>query len=282
MKPTLFLPVLLLTLALSCTTPGVAASPARKGESATHSPGATGVTANSPYNAGSRVPSAGGPQPGETGQTLAATPPRFSKEMKQLLTWMTGDFDNRNIAKRDTSVAIREAHIVRVWENLYSDAAWLYEEITDGSGNPVSQRFFRLTDGINGTIEAVLYTMYDISAVAGEYKKKVPFEGYEPRTDLDELPDCNLFFQLKGESRFQGGSVERNCTYAVKEDDEYVMYSYTVYENKVVIAERGYSDRNEPRWGPTDTEKGMELRRKDPEVAPRPGSTPARSGSSKK
>lgn len=214
--------------------------------------------------------------------TSVAAPPRFSKEMKQLLTWMTGDFDNRNIAKRDTTVAVREAHIVRVWENLYSDAAWLYEEITDGNGNPISQRFFRLTDGINGTIEAVLFTMYDISAVAGEYKKKVPFEGYEPRQDLDELPDCNLFFQLKGESRFQGGSVDKNCSYAVKEDDEYVMYSYTVYENKVVIAERGYSDRNEPRWGPSDTEKGLELRRRDPEAAPKPAAAAAKSSSSAK
>ena len=124
--------------------------------------------------------------------------------------------------------------------------------------------------------------MYDISAVAGEYKKKVPFEGYEPRQDLDELPDCNLFFQLKGESRFQGGSVDKNCSYAVKEDDEYVMYSYTVYENKVVIAERGYSDRNEPRWGPTDTEKGLELRRRDPEAAPKPAAAAAKSSSSAK
>lgn len=212
----------------------------------------------------------------------AAEPPRFSKEMKQLLSWITGDFDNRNIAKRDTSVAIREAHIVRVWENLYSDAAWLYEEITDGNGNPISQRFFRLTDGINGTIEAVLFTMYDISAVAGEYKKKVPFEGYEPRQDLDELPDCNLFFQLKGESRFQGGSVDKNCTHGVKEDDEYIMFAYTIYENKVVIAERGFSDRHEYRWGPTDTEKGLELRRRDPEVAPKPTSATAKTGSSTK
>jgi hypothetical protein len=212
----------------------------------------------------------------------AAKPPRFSKEMKQLVIWMTGEFDNRNIAKRDTSVAVREAHIVRVWENLYSDAAWLYEEITDGKGNPVSQRFLRLTDGINGSIEAVFYTMYDISAVAGEYKKKVPFEGYEPRQDLDELPDCNLFFQLKGESRFQGGSVEKNCTHGSKEDDEYVMFSYTVYENKVVIAERGYSDRNEARWGPADTEKGLELRRRDPEAAPKAGSAAAKPGSTAK
>ena len=120
-----------------------------------------------------------------TTPTSAAEPPRFSKEMKQLLSWITGDFDNRNIAKRDTSVAIREAHIVRVWENLYSDAAWLYEEITDGNGNPISQRFFRLTDGINGTIEAVLFTMYDISAVAVNTKRKCPLKAMNPdRTSM--------------------------------------------------------------------------------------------------
>jgi hypothetical protein len=99
--------------------------------------------------------------------------------------------------RRDSSVAYTEAYVVRIWENLYTDAIWMYEELVDKNKLTISQRIYRFTDGQTGVFEATIYNLSDIARFKGEYKNTRPFDELDPETDLNGLLECTVYFRAK-------------------------------------------------------------------------------------
>ena len=191
----------------------------------------------------------------------SANPPRFSKDLRTLTTWMQGDYDNSAQLRRDTTVAFAEAHIVRIWENLYTDAIWLYEEINDREGKPISQRFYRFSDGADDTYEAIVYELPDVSKYAGEYKAARPFEDFNPETDLTGLVECTIYFRKKGDNKYSGSTVGKECLYNRGGKVKFWQYQIDVYEAKLVRADRGIGWNDEVVAGPAKESKGYEFKR---------------------
>jgi len=190
-----------------------------------------------------------------------ANPPRFSKDLRTLTTWMQGDFDNSAQVKRDTTVAFAEAHVVRIWENLYTEAIWLYEEINDKSGKPISQRIYRFSDGQKDVFEAIIYELKDMERYAGEYKQARPFEDFDPEADLTALAECTIYFRKKGDTKYSGSTIGKECAYKKGARARYVLSQIEVYEAKLVRADRGIGFDDEIVWGPSKESKGYEFKR---------------------
>jgi hypothetical protein len=215
-----------------------------------------------------------------------ANPPRFSKDLRTLTAWMQGEYDNSAQAKRDTSIKLAKAHVVRIWENLYTEAIWLYEEITDGNNVVISQRIYRFTDGQKDIFEATIYELKGIERYAGEYKQARPFDELDPESDLTGLLECTAYFRKKGDKKYSGVTFGKECGYG-KGRAKYVISNFDVYEDKLVRADRGIGWDEEVVWGPQKESKGYEFKRPvmKPEKAKQQPNTqqkqPAKSGSKK-
>lgn len=195
-----------------------------------------------------------------------AGPPRFSKDLRTLTAWMQGEYDNASQHRRDTSTAYAEAYVVRIWENLYTDAIWMYEEIVDRNKLTVSQRIYRFSDGQNGVYEAMIYQLNDIARYTGEYKNTRPFDQLDPETDLTGLLECTIYFRKKGDKKYSGSTIGKECGYS-KKNARYVVSLIDVYEDKLIRADRGMGWDDEIVWGPPKESKGYEFKRQVPEIA---------------
>ena len=207
---------------------------------------------------------------------------RYTKELTLLTQWLTGDFDNTKQTRVDTTAAPVESHMVKIWENYFSDAVWMYEEFQSPPGQVVSQRIYRFKDYTTGRYEAKVYTLDQFADYTGEYKNLRPFESMTPE-DLTDHPYCVVYFVRKGETRFSGSTVGNEC-YLNRGKHHYVTNQLDVYPTRVSRTERIFGWENELVSGPAPDAKGSELRRivppkpkkiKKPPVKKAPAKKPA-------
>ncbi|MCF8193588.1 MAG: chromophore lyase CpcT/CpeT [Bacteroidota bacterium] len=207
---------------------------------------------------------------------------RYTKELTLLTQWLTGDFDNTKQTRVDTTAAPVESHMVKIWENYFSDAVWMYEEFQSPPGQVVSQRIYRFKDYTTGRYEAKVYTLDQFADYTGEYKNLRPFESMTP-DDLKDHPYCVVYFVRKGETRFSGSTVGNEC-YLNRGKHHYVTNQLDVYPTRVSRTERIFGWENELVSGPAPDAKGSELRRivppkpkkiKKPPVKKAPAKKPA-------
>jgi hypothetical protein len=184
---------------------------------------------------------------------------RYTKELTLLTQWLTGDFDNTKQTRVDTTAAPVESHMVKIWENYFSDAVWMYEEFQSPPGQVVSQRIYRFKDYTTGRYEAKVYTLDQFADYTGEYKNLRPFESMTP-DDLKDHPYCVVYFVRKGETRFSGSTVGNEC-YLNRGKHHYVTNQLDVYPTRVSRTERIFGWENELVSGPAPDAKGSELRR---------------------
>jgi len=195
-------------------------------------------------------------------QPCLANPPKFSKDLKKLTSWFAGHYNNQTQVRRDTTAQNAYAYVVPIWENLVTDALWFYEEITNDKQQVISQRIFRFADVNAVQWEAVIYELPDIQRFAGEWQKPLPFDGIDPEVDLTGLSECTIIFSKKGETKYSGASIRKECRYG-KLNAYYVTTAIDIYEEKLVRADRGFEHDHTQMWGPTAEQKGFEFKKID-------------------
>ena len=184
---------------------------------------------------------------------------RYTKELTLLTQWLAGDFDNTKQTRVDTTATPVECHMVKIWENYFSDAVWMYEEFQSPPGQVVSQRIYRFKDYTTGRYEAKVYTLDQFGDYTGEFKNLRPFESLTP-DDLKDHPYCVVYFIRKGETRYSGSTVGNEC-YLNRGKHHYVTNQFDVYPTRVSRTERVFGWENELISGPAPDAKGSELRR---------------------
>lgn len=216
------------------------------------------------------------------GRKSGTKPPkaRYTKELTLLTQWLTGDFDNTKQTRVDTMAAPVESHMVKIWENYFSDAVWMYEEFQSPPGQVVSQRIYRFKDYTTGRYEAKVYTLDQFADYTGEYKNLRPFESMTP-DDLKDHPYCVVYFVRKGETRFSGSTVGNEC-YLNRGKHHYVTNELDVYPTRVSRTERIFGWENELVSGPGPDAKGSELRRIVPPKPKKIKKTPVKKAPAKK
>ncbi len=192
----------------------------------------------------------------------ALMPPKFSKDLIKITDWFQGKYQNQSQVRRDTTAQAAFAYVVPIWENLVTDAIWMYEEITDDKQVIISQRIYRFADVNAFQWEAVIYELTDMERYAGEWQKPEPFEGFDPEADLNGLAECTIIFNKKGDNKYAGATIRKECKYG-KKNAFYVTSSIEIYEEKVIRADRGFEHDHTQLWGPAAEQKGFEFKKID-------------------
>jgi len=203
----------------------------------------------SPYNARLENPPSAG----------KAAKPRYSKDLLLLTQWFIGDFDNTKQCRVDTGAQPVESHVVKIWDNYFTDAVWIYEEFQSPPGQVTSQRIYKFMDYTAGRFESKVYTLENFSELAGEYKNLRPFEEFTPE-NLEDHPYCVVYWTRKGETRFTGSTVGTDC-HLLRGRHKYVTNQIDVYPTRVSRIHKVFGWENEQVSGPKADEKGSELRR---------------------
>ncbi|MBU6193209.1 MAG: chromophore lyase CpcT/CpeT [Bacteroidetes bacterium] len=188
-----------------------------------------------------------------------AAKPRYSKDLLLLTQWFIGDFDNTKQCRVDTGAQPVESHVVKIWDNYFTDAVWIYEEFQSPPGQVTSQRIYKFMDYTAGRFESKVYTLENFSELAGEYKNLRPFEQFTPE-NLEDHPYCVVYWTRKGETRFTGSTVGTDC-HLLRGRHKYVTNQIDVYPTRVSRIHRVFGWENEQVSGPKADEKGSELRR---------------------
>ena len=176
-----------------------------------------------------------------------------------LTQWFVGDFDNTKQCRVDTGAQPVESHVVKIWDNYFTDAVWIYEEFQSPPGQVTSQRIYKFMDYTAGRFESKVYTLENFSELAGEYKNLRPFEQFTPE-NLEDHPYCVVYWTRKGETRFTGSTVGTDC-HLLRGRHKYVTNQIDVYPTRVSRIHRVFGWENEQVSGPKADEKGSELRR---------------------
>ncbi|MBU6192091.1 MAG: chromophore lyase CpcT/CpeT [Bacteroidetes bacterium] len=185
--------------------------------------------------------------------------PRYSKDLLLLTQWFVGDFDNTKQCRVDTGAQPVESHVVKIWDNYFTDAVWIYEEFQSPPGQVTSQRIYKFMDYTAGRFESKVYTLENFSELAGEYKNLRPFEQFTPE-NLEDHPYCVVYWTRKGETRFTGSTVGTDC-HLLRGRHKYVTNQIDVYPTRVSRTHKVFGWENEQVSGPKADEKGSELRR---------------------
>ena len=191
----------------------------------------------------------------------AIGPIKISKDTKTLATWLEGDFDNKSQARSDTSFDAREWHIRKIWDGKSKDAIWLYaEQLSNDEFNTIyAKRFFQLMDVSDGQVEILVYVLDDERNVGFEWKKSKPFESISP-DDLESYSECTINLSKKGETKYIGGTIGKNCTLG-EDRSSFTTVEMTITETKITYKETGFDEFGDQKWGPSDDSKGYEFRR---------------------
>jgi len=197
--------------------------------------------------------------------------PRYSKDLLLLTQWFVGDFDNTKQCRVDTGAQPVESHVVKIWDNYFTDAVWIYEEFQSPPGQVTSQRIYKFMDYTAGRFESKVYTLENFPELAGEYKNLRPFEQFTPE-NLEDHPYCVVYWTRKGETRFTGSTVGTDC-HLLRGRHKYVTNQIDVYPTRVSRTHKVFGWENEQVSGPKADEKGSELRRI---VPPKPKKSQAR------
>lgn len=182
-----------------------------------------------------------------------ANPPKLSKTAKQFVSWFEGDYTNKGQAKRDTTIAEQEIHIVKIWNKLVTDGIWFYEEIVDmKSGKPVSQKFYQLLESGEGRFDLEVFTYNKMEDYKDAYTDDEPFADLSP-DDLEAMPDCIIGFSKAGETRFAGSTTGKTCT-VNRANASYVTLEMNVFEARIMRKEKGFNFQDTQVFGPYTTQ----------------------------
>jgi len=197
--------------------------------------------------------------PPSAGKAGKVAKPRYSKDLILLTQWFVGDFDNIKQCRVDTGAQMVESHVVKIWDNYFTDAVWIYEEFQSPPGRVTSQRIYKFMDYTAGRFEAKVFTLENFPELAGEYKNLRLFEQFTP-DNLEDHPYCVVYWVRKGETRFSGSTVGTDC-HLLRGRHKYVTNQIDVYPTRVSRIERVFGWENEQVSGPKADSKGSELRR---------------------
>lgn len=187
---------------------------------------------------------------------------KFSKDLRKLTEWYAGRYENVSQVRRDSLAQPVLVYVTPIWENLVTDGIWMYEEITDLQKNVISQRIYRFADVNAFQWEAVIYELPGIERYVGAWQNPSAFDELDPEVDLNGLADCTIIFNKKGEAKYAGATIRKECKYG-KKNAYYVTSAIEIYENKIIRADRGFEHDHTQLWGPVGEEKGWEMKKID-------------------
>ena len=187
---------------------------------------------------------------------LAALPLRAqtaapSREIDELVAWLSGTFDSTEQAELDKDTQAVRMVTVTVPKSLLSfGAPVLYREqaAVDRLDRPYLQRFMRVEKDPGGAILVRLFELKDPIAAAGKWREASDL-GLFGKNDVRERDGCLVTLRPVGD-RFEGGTSGKRCVSSLR-GAAYATSEVRIWRDRLETWDRGYDGDGKQVWGPS-------------------------------
>lgn len=173
-------------------------------------------------------------------------------DLQVLYGYMQGSFSSQQQAKNDTDYYDIRLHMSPIWPGS-DNGKWLYVEQAMASAldKPYRQRFYKLIQLADGSIESIVYTVSDPLRFAGAWKTPEVFEPLT--TDSLELREgCFIILNRIADGSFKGSTNAKSCPSNLR-GATYATSEVVVQVGQMVSWDRGFDAADKQVWG---AEKG--------------------------
>jgi CpeT protein len=181
---------------------------------------------------------------------LRAQPAPASREIDELVAWLSGTFDSTEQADLDQDTQAVRMVTVAVPKSLLSfGAPVLYREqaAVDRPDRPYLQRFMRVEQDPGGSILVRVFELKDPIAAAGKWREASDL-GLFGKNDVRERDGCLVTLRPAGD-RFEGGTSGKRCVSSLR-GAAYATSEVRIWRDRLETWDRGYDADGKQVWGP--------------------------------
>lgn len=169
-----------------------------------------------------------------------------------LYEYMSGAFSSANQSKNDSDYFDIRLHMEPIWTTR-NDGYWLYVEqaMSTDMEKPYRQRFYRLIQKDDYTIESIVYTIQDPLRFAGAWKNAELLKNITPDS-LELRTGCSILIHKKADKVFEGSTNNKDCPSNLR-GATYATSEVIINSHQMISWDRGYNSSDKQVWG---AEKG--------------------------
>jgi len=170
------------------------------------------------------------------------------KDVKKLGSMMAGVYNNETQVKENASFPSMNLYIKPILKDEIN-GVWYYveQENTTTPGNPTSQKVYYLYKLNDTTIITKVYEIKNPAQYIGGWKDE---QKLTPLTidSLIEGKGCEIALHKRKQQVYSGSTPWGGCGNLMKGAD-YTSTEVVIYKKKLVIWERGWSEKGKQVWG---------------------------------
>ncbi|MFN2423357.1 MAG: chromophore lyase CpcT/CpeT [Cryomorphaceae bacterium] len=182
-----------------------------------------------------------------TGSTVNAQEQEFDENLDQLIEWMTGEFDSKAQADKDTAFHNITLKMTRVWKDK-PNGAWIYVEqaLASKPDKPYRQRMYFVSQITDDEYSSDVYELPEPEKYVGAWKDPSILGDLTP-FDLKNKAGCAVIIFYDG---FQyGGQTRTGSCKSTMDGAAYATSEVTILNGEVKSWDRGFDADGNQVWG---------------------------------
>lgn len=171
----------------------------------------------------------------------------FSENMEQLITWMSGEFNSAEQAKRDTAFMNISLKMTRVWKDK-PNGAWFYVEqaLASTPDAPYRQRMYFVSEIVEDEYSSDVYLLPNEKNYIGAWKNPELLGNLTP-FELSHKSGCAVILFFDG---FQyGGATSKGICKSELRGATYATSEVAILEDRIASWDRGFNSEDKQVWG---------------------------------
>ncbi|TAF32395.1 MAG: hypothetical protein EAZ57_09105 [Cytophagales bacterium] len=169
-----------------------------------------------------------------------------SKDLKKLLSYMEGSYENAEQAQKDTNYFHVKLHMKQIWPSD-EKAYWIYVEqaLVKAPQKPYRQRVYKIYEQ-GGEFISEIYTMKQPLRFVGAYKDLSLLGALTPDS-LELKRGCEVRLK-KYKKGFKGATGIKTCASELN-GASYATSIVDIQKDMLISWDRGFNDAGEHIWG---------------------------------
>ncbi|MBK7940085.1 MAG: chromophore lyase CpcT/CpeT [Lewinellaceae bacterium] len=187
-----------------------------------------------------------------SGFSIQSLQAQSDRDLKKLVTRMTGDFNSKDQSLRDSDYYDIRLHIRQIWTNQSTGVYWLYVEQATASAEekPYRQRIYQVEREGESGFKSSVYTLPDPEKWVGAYKNPALFDQLKP-ADLSLREGCAVYLTIqKEDGAFVGATRGEGCESTLR-GAKYASASVLITDEMLISWDQGFDAQGKQVWGAT-------------------------------
>lgn len=171
----------------------------------------------------------------------------FDENLDQLIEWMTGEFDSKAQADKDTAFHNITLKMTRVWKDK-PNGAWIYVEqaLASKPDKPYRQRMYFVSQITDDEYSSDVYELPEPEKYVGAWNDP-SILGDLTLFDLENKAGCAVIIFYDG---FQyGGQTRTGSCKSAMDGAEYATSEVTILNGEIKSWDRGFDADGNQVWG---------------------------------